>query len=134
MNADKLELIRRIETLAMRAWPAESVESLGGWRLRHTQGVTRRANSAWPNEQEGEMPLSERLDAVEAFYATHDLPARYQICPAALPATLDATLAARGYADDAHTHVQINSLATLLDGAAGLPKRPVDDDSRPSTA
>jgi ribosomal protein S18 acetylase RimI-like enzyme len=124
VNSDNLELIRQIETLAMGAWPAETVVILDGWRLRYTQGVTRRANSVWPNEQERRMPLSERLDAVEAFYAMHDLPARYQICPAALPVALDATLAARGYSDDAHTHVQINSIATLLDGAAGLPIHP----------
>ncbi len=124
MYSENLELVRKIETLAMRAWPADAVEHLDGWRLRYARGVTRRANSVWPNELDGDTPLSDRLAAVEAFYKTHDLPARYQICPAALPADLDATLAARGYADDAHTHVQINSLATLLDRTAGVATRP----------
>jgi ribosomal protein S18 acetylase RimI-like enzyme len=109
-----LELIRQIETLAADAWPAAEVEDLDGWRLRANDGVTRRANSVWPNENRGRLSLDEKLHAVEAFYATRKLPARFQMCPAALPPDLDPVLAQRGYAEEASTCVQIAELATVL--------------------
>lgn len=109
-----LSLIRHIETLARDAWPAEEAAGLHGWIIRFNQGVTRRANSVWPNElsQTGNVP--DMLDQVERFYRAYDQPPRYQICPAAQPVELDALLSRRGYAAVAPTHVQIAELATLL--------------------
>ena len=52
--------VRELEELAMNAWPAEVVQTVAGWRLRFTQGVSRRANSAWSNEPTGSTPLPER--------------------------------------------------------------------------
>jgi ribosomal protein S18 acetylase RimI-like enzyme len=109
-----LELIRRIENLAADAWPAAEVEDLDGWRLRANDGVTRRANSVWPNHNRGRQSLEEKLHAVEDFYAARNLPARFQICPAAMPAELDAVLAERGYVEEARTWVQTAELATVL--------------------
>ncbi|HAJ37641.1 MAG TPA: GNAT family N-acetyltransferase [Chloroflexi bacterium] len=109
-----LSTILTLETLAANAWPAAEVEICGGWRLRSTLGVTRRANSVWPNRDDGALPLDERLAQVEAFYAARRLPAIYQICDAMQPAQLDAVLATRGYALEAPTFVQVASLATLL--------------------
>jgi ribosomal protein S18 acetylase RimI-like enzyme len=117
LEQSPLEKIRHIETLAMRAWPAEEVIVQAGWRLRHTRGVTRRANSVWPNgagrEDEG-ATLALRLEAVEAFYQARNLPPRFQICPVAVPADLDHQLAARGYRAVAPTHVQRAFLKTVL--------------------
>jgi ribosomal protein S18 acetylase RimI-like enzyme len=112
--------ILMLETIAANAWPAAEVEACGGWRLRSTQGVTRRANSVWPNQDDGALTLETRLTQVEAFYAARDLPAIYQICDAMQPAQLDAVLAARGYAYDAPTFVQTASLPTLLDRLPSL--------------
>lgn len=114
MTVSMLDHIRLIETLAMNAWPAEEVEMLDGWRLRFSWGVTRRANSVWPNRTRGQHPLNEKLDAVEAFYAARNLPARYQICPAQIPADLDQMLAARGYVEDASTQVQTATADRVL--------------------
>jgi len=55
---------------------------------------------------------------VEARYAARNLPARYQICPAALPVDLDRRLAARGYAAVAPTHVQAVDLRSMIDRTA----------------
>ena len=112
--------ILTIETLAANAWPAAEVEMCGGWRLRSTQGVTRRANSVWPNVDDGALSLDARLAQVEAFYAARRLPAIYQICDAMQPAQLDAVLATRGYTLEAPTFVQVAALATLLERLPSL--------------
>ena len=109
-----------LETIAANAWPAAEVELCGGWRLRSTAGVTRRANSVWPNQDDGALTLESKLAHVEAFYATRGLPTIYQICDAMQPAQLDETLAARGYAAAAHTFVQTTSLATMQERLPSL--------------
>lgn len=115
-----LQTIFTIETIAANAWPAAVVEVCGGWRLRSTQGVTRRANSVWPNHDDGTLPLEAKLAQVEAFYAAHGRPAIYQICDAMQPTQLDAVLAGRGYAVEAPTFVQTAPLATLLERLPSL--------------
>lgn len=112
-----VEQIRLIETLAMNAWPADEVAMLDGWRMRFSRGVTRRANSVWPNHTGSVLALRAKLDAVEAFYAAYNLPARYQICPAQLPTDLDQILAMRGYSEDASTQVQFAPLIDVLSRA-----------------
>jgi ribosomal protein S18 acetylase RimI-like enzyme len=108
------ERIRHLEQLAAAAWPAAETQPLHGWLLRCHAGVTRRANSVWPNAAGQEWSLDEKLAAVEEFYRIRGLPARYQICPAAEPADLDAILAARGYRVDAPTSVQVAPLAVVV--------------------
>ena len=103
-----------LETIAANAWPAAETEVCGGWRLRSTAGVTRRANSVWPNHDDGARTLADKLEQVERFYAARTLPAIYQICDAMQPPQLDAVLAARGYAHEAPTFVQTAALAALL--------------------
>ena len=116
MADDDVALIRRLEEFAARAWPAERVEELDGWRLRANDGVTRRANSVLANASGDHLPVTEKLARVEQFYARERLPARYQLCPASLPAELDELLAARGYRSVAPTAVQVAPLAAVLAG------------------
>ncbi len=61
-----LQLVRHIEGLALRAWPAAEQQSLDGWRLRFNAGVTRRANSvSWPPSPHSDaaLPYSNRCHA-----------------------------------------------------------------------
>jgi GNAT superfamily N-acetyltransferase len=116
-----IQLIRFLEELAANAWPAEVVQMVDGWRLRFNGNVSRRANSVWPNEAGDGCSLAEKLALVEDFYTRQSCPPRYQICPAAQPANLDETLAARGYSSDARTAVQIASVETVLSRAAANP-------------
>jgi hypothetical protein len=44
MGQDALEL----DLLGARAWPSVETTSLGDWRLRFANGVTKRANSVLP--------------------------------------------------------------------------------------
>lgn len=113
------ERILLIETHAMHAWPAEEVQHLDGWVLRRHSAPSRRVNSVWPNAWDGDMPLALKLEMVETFYAALDQPARYQVCPAALPAGLDDVLAARGYAIDAPTGVRVASAEGVRMASAG---------------
>jgi ribosomal protein S18 acetylase RimI-like enzyme len=96
----------RLEELAFSAWPAEEVVRADGWRLRWSRGVTRRANSVWPNEATGDVSLADRIARAEAFYAERGAVAMFQISPAARPDGLDAALAARGYRVEAPVSIQ----------------------------
>ena len=90
---------------------------LGGWLLRFTYGITRRANSVWPNSDNhstSELTFDERLNEVELFYAIYEMPARFQVSPASRPADLDIALALRGYQRTAQTAVQTAKLSAVL--------------------
>jgi GNAT superfamily N-acetyltransferase len=108
------EDILLIETLAANAWPPEQSVALDGWRLRSAGGITRRANSVWPNAATGAASLGEKLAAVERHYAELGQPSIFQICAAAQPPDLDGMLAARGYRTDAPTNVQTAPIRHLL--------------------
>ncbi len=118
------EEILLIETLAANAWPPEHLVLVDGWRLRSAGGVTRRANSVWPNAEDGAASLEAKLAAVEDHYAALGQPSIFQICDAARPAGLDAILAARGYGANSHTFVQVAALRDLLQNLPPLRQYP----------
>jgi ribosomal protein S18 acetylase RimI-like enzyme len=103
-----------LEELAFGAWPAEEVERTDGWRLRWTHGLTRRANSVWPNEATGDVPLADRIACAEAFYSARGSTAAFHISPAAQPSELDDALAARGYRIDAPVSIQTARAETAI--------------------
>ena len=102
-------LVAELDRLQLRAWPAAHEETLAGWQLRFTGGVTRRANSVLPH---GPAPpdIDAALARVDAAYTERDLDPRFLVSPAASPPTLDTLLAERGYAAEAVTLVQTASL------------------------
>ena len=111
---DRLQTIKQIETMARDAWPAAQRDHLNGWQLRFTYGITRRANSVWPNDTDSETSLDEKLNDVELFYAVYEAPARFQVSPAVYPPDLDIVLAMRGYQRSAETAVQTAKLSGVL--------------------
>lgn len=133
MTEQTTSAILALERRAFHAWPAADVQDVDGWRLRHTSGVTRRANSVWPNETGYTLPLARKLALVEAYYAERGLPARYQLCSAAQPNDLDAILEQRGYSADARTAVQVAGIAPVL-AATTDRAAPVDLTATPSAA
>jgi ribosomal protein S18 acetylase RimI-like enzyme len=118
------ETVLLIETLAANAWPPEQSITLDGWRLRSARGVTRRANSVWPNAGGELVDLEEKLAIVERYYTALGQPAIFQICAAAQPVTLDGLLAERGYSANSHTDVQVAPIQTLLHNLPPLRLRP----------
>ncbi|MEW5958140.1 MAG: GNAT family N-acetyltransferase [Chloroflexota bacterium] len=114
-------LIHQLESLSFNAWPAALVRLVDGWRVRYNWQVTRRANSAWPNESHKRLELATKLAWVEEFYRQWNCRVRYQICPASVPANLDDILAERGYTSQARTAVQTAAVATVLSRALPNP-------------
>lgn len=108
------EDILTIERLAANAWRPEVEESLDGWRLRYTQGVTRRGNSVLAIQSGDEMPLDEKMSRVQDFYRKWGEPVCYQMTQAAQPSSLIPALNAQGYRDEFHTQVQIADLEHVL--------------------
>jgi GNAT superfamily N-acetyltransferase len=113
---ETLDLVRRVEMCALRAWPALESADYGGWVLRHSQGITRRANSVLPNAVQGEhlYDLAAARAAVEEWYARRGARARYQICVVSQPEGLDACLAAAGYGLAARTGVHLVDLEEVV--------------------
>jgi ribosomal protein S18 acetylase RimI-like enzyme len=111
-------MILELEERAFRAWPAEQVHVVDGWRMRYNRGVTRRASSVWPNRCDGTLSLDRRIEAVETFYGERGAEALYQITSAAQPSDLDVVLAARGYHHEAPVAVEV---ARAEDACAARP-------------
>ena len=104
----------------------EALSPLNGWLVRRHPSPSRRVNSVWPNAWSGEAALAENIAQVESLYSAWGKPARYQICPAALPSELDDVLGARGYAVEAPTSVQIAGTAAVF---AATGQRPTPEQS-----
>jgi GNAT superfamily N-acetyltransferase len=88
--------IRALEDVGYRIWVSPEVEELDGWRLRHARGLTGRANSVFPNAA-GALPLEEKLEHAEAWYAARVQPPRFQLTDGSLPDRLAVALRGRGY-------------------------------------
>ena len=70
-------------SVAIRASTAV-VQRVDGWLLRYAAGVTRRANSVWPNAGRS-LAVGEKIALAEAFYERRKVPCRFQLSPAACP-------------------------------------------------
>jgi ribosomal protein S18 acetylase RimI-like enzyme len=102
-------VIRTIEELSLNAWPAWQTLLVGGWVVRFAGGYTRRANSVIPlYPVQGD--VDQQIAACETLYRAQDLPVIFKMTSACTPPDLDERLAARGYAFDAHTSVQVLDL------------------------
>ena len=93
----ELALVREIEEVSARAWPALETRDVDGWVMRAGGGVTGRANSVWPRADLGVLDLDSKLAAVAEFYASHALPAALQLSPTSQPEGLAQALSERGY-------------------------------------
>jgi N-acetylglutamate synthase len=114
--------IAALELVADAAWPAPVHERLGDWILRAADGWTGRANTALPLGDPGR-PLTEAIDAVEAWYARRDL---YPAINVPLPLRRDVgdALTERGWHPSPPTLVQTARLADVVAGARGESRRP----------
>ncbi|MFV2177418.1 GNAT family N-acetyltransferase [Actinomadura sp. LOL_016] len=82
-----------MDELVAAAWPAPTVHHIDGWRLRHADGVTKRANSVLAPAEPGD--LEEAVARAERFYSGVGLPTVFSISS---QARLDGFLDERGYA------------------------------------
>lgn len=103
-----------LDELLTNAWRPMVVETLGGWRYRWANGVTRRANSALALDADA--ALSDLVERAEAFYAERGAPTMIQVSTASAPRDLVALLGARGYRPTARTLVQSATSRLVIDG------------------
>lgn len=102
--------IERLERIADRAWPAAERSSLGSWILNASTGWSGRLNACWPLG-EPPLPLTEAVDAVEAWYGARGLPPVFK--PAGPLPGLEAELTARGYRARTPTLMMVADIARV---------------------
>src|SRR5712691_11300712 len=110
-------MVRGLQERAARALPAEHVEHVGGWWLRHAPSCSWWVGTALPRGDAGPGEVVRRVVGVEKFYATCDAAARFQISPRACPGGLDTLLTERGYRRDSPMSLQVASTARVLEQA-----------------
>ena len=72
------ELAWRVEEACLNAWPALRQVLFGGWVLRFSGGLTRRANSANPLGIERSQPAG-LIAGCEALYRHHRQPTIFRL-------------------------------------------------------
>lgn len=125
MNPSTLPLARHVDKLAVNGCPAAVVYHYEGWLLRFHWGVSRRANSVWPNAQD-EAELTQGIDAkitaAEDFYVRWGARTRFQISELCLPGDLDQRLERRNYTATTPTEVQAAEVRAALEESANSPR------------
>lgn len=89
-------LERRLEEVALNAWPALRQILYDGWILRISRGYTKRANSVtplYPSTRE----LREKVAACEQLYREQGLPTTFRLTPFVTSPALEGILDEHGY-------------------------------------
>ncbi|GFE18310.1 hypothetical protein Sgleb_63570 [Streptomyces glebosus] len=73
------ESVRGLQERAARALPAEYVEEVAGWRLRHSPSCSWWVGTVLPHGVAGPDEWGRRILGVEEFYAGRHAVARFQI-------------------------------------------------------
>ncbi len=115
MSRTETDTVRLIDELAANATAATTTQLVDGWLLRVSPGYPfRRCNSALPYGGDS-IGLEARIGMVEDFYGTRDLPARFQMSPAAFPVGLDDMLETRGYEIEEPTLVLVADTGRVVE-------------------
>src|SRR5262245_53972515 len=116
--------VRRLEERAFRGWPALETEEVAGWRLRFSNGYTKRANSinALGGDSSG---APEILTVLEARYRERGLVPVWRLTPLA-PSEAKETLAAPAYRTIERSLVQVAPLGSgfAIDPEVRIEPRP----------
>lgn len=116
------ETVRALQERAARALPAEHVERVGSWWLRHSTSSSWWMGTVLPHGDGSRDDLVRKISAAERFYAGFGVATRFQVSPGACPACLDATLAERAYRRDSPMSLQTASTVDVQ--AQAGPGRP----------
>lgn len=125
----KLAMVRRMEAIGFRAWPAASVHYDGSWAIRLTAShPSRRINSVNPLDPADNRDIEQRIARIEQRFRAYERPIVFRMSPLA-PAELEAHLNAAGWRRSDETRVMAAQLADMdLDG--GYELLPVRDIGR----
>ena len=106
-------LVSLLDDIAARAWPARENVKLGGWILRATDGITRRANSVYPKDGPS-IEIDGAIDQVIQFYKSKHLIPRFQVTEASQPPDLDLLLEQRGFEMGLQVAIMVADVNNLL--------------------
>ena len=118
----------RVEEACLNAWPALRQALFGGWILRFSGGLTRRANSANPLGI-GSTDPDALIAGCQALYRHHRQPAIFRL-PTLIGPSIDEELAARGYGGEGGSlvlYAELGALPTARDPAVRLLRQPAAD-------
>ena len=108
-----------LEQAAFSAWPALEEENHAGWRLRFTNGYTKRANSANAMATVNHLTQAQ-IDHVEAFYHTRGVQPVFRLASFCTSHATDDTLADRGYRFADMSLVMVMPLAEAKTKTVGI--------------
>lgn len=125
----QLALVRRLEAVGFRAWPAASIHYDGSWAIRLTAShPSRRLNSVNPLDPADHRDLEPRIARMEHRFASYDRPLVFRMSPLA-PPPLEAHFDKEGWRRVAETRVLISSLDEM-DLDSGIDQLPGKDVGR----
>ena len=102
-------MIAELEAIGLEAWPPRDRIDFDGWVLCESGGFTRRTNSVHPLAA-GRLPLGDKINYCEAFYAERGARTVFKLTDDAEPPALDDVLEERGYRRSEATRVQTVAL------------------------
>ncbi len=106
-------LVRKLELIAFAAWPSLEHQRIAGWIARASNGVTRRANSAFTLNGSSCDYLSDAIKKVIDFYQVRNLIPRFQMTHESVPNHLDAKLAELGFTIELEVSIQTTNIETI---------------------
>lgn len=124
-----LALVRRLEAVGFRAWPAASVHYDGSWAIRLTAGhPSKRLNSVNPLDPADHRDIEQRIARAAKRFSSYGRPLVFRLSPLA-PLQLNAYFDAHGWRRFDETQVMIADLREL-DLDSGLDQIPLQDTGR----
>lgn len=139
----ELAIVRRLEALAFRAWPAASTQYDGSWLIRQTAGhPSKRLNSVNALDPSDHQHIEERIERATRRFESYNRPLVFRQSPLA-PPRLDSFLDARGWVrfddslvlmadidtislDDAVDMVPVQDVGLYVDAAVRINERDAD--------
>jgi ribosomal protein S18 acetylase RimI-like enzyme len=117
-----VSLVREVEAVAYRCWPAAEMEIYDGWQLRYANGFSRRGNSVYPAES-STLDHETKLEWCREWYKKRNLGLVVRQTPAS-ESGLDDILDARGFAAEGRTRVMVADLEPARTGTADIAEQP----------
>lgn len=124
-----LPLVRRMEAVSFRAWPAASIHYDGSWAVRLTAShPSRRLNSVNPLDPADHIDIEQRIERAAKRFRSYDRPLVFRLSPLA-PPPLETYLDANGWKRVDESSVMQAALADM-DLRSGFDVLPLKDINR----
>jgi ribosomal protein S18 acetylase RimI-like enzyme len=124
-----LAIVRRLEAVGFRAWPAASVHYDGSWAVRLTAGhPSKRLNSVNPLDPSDHRDIETRIARAAKRFSAYARPLVFRLSPLA-PLQLNAHFDADGWRRFDETQVMVSKLQDL-DLDSGIDQIPLKDVGR----